>query len=65
MLTRYYEDDNRRRAHDMAKEHGAVFTIEQIRDICYLVKAGQWPNGHYSDDECNLWGLLREYFGDF
>lgn len=64
MLTRYYEDENRR-AHDTAKERGAFFTIEQIRDICCLVKDGQWPSGPYSSDECDLWDLLWEYFGDF
>ena len=61
-VTRYYEDDNRRRSHEMAKEHGAVFTLEQVKDCLELVKRGQWPDGHYGDDEWLLWSLIREYW---
>jgi len=58
--TRYYEDENRRRNHDAQKEHGYSFTLEQVRDVLELVKNRQWPDGTYSDAECNLWSLVRE-----
>jgi hypothetical protein len=40
-----------------------VFTIEQIRDICELVKSDRIPDGTYGDNECNLWEVLHDYFG--
>lgn len=61
-VERYNEVESRRLAHEMQREHGNTFTFEQVRDICELVKEGQWPDGHYSDDECNLWSLIRQYF---
>jgi hypothetical protein len=60
---RYYEDWNRERAHENQKEHGYVYTIEQIRDICNLVKTDRIPDGTYGDTECILWEVLKEYFG--
>lgn len=59
-VERYYEDENRRSAHKSQKEHGQVFTYEQIHDICSLLKEGEWPDGNYGDDECVLWSLIRE-----
>ena len=58
-MPRYYDDVTRNMHHKMAKEHGHVFTIEQIRDVMQLVKTGKSPNADYSDDECNLWELLK------
>lgn len=62
-MTRYYEDYTRKCAHENQKEHGYVFTIEQIRDVCKLVKSNRVPNGTYGDNECNLWEVLHDYFG--
>ena len=63
-MARYHEDWNRKLAHDNQKEHGYVFTIEQIRDICDLVKDGRrGPDGSFSDAECNLYEVLYDYFG--
>ena len=59
MSERYYEDGNRLRAHESQLEHRNYFTFEQVHDICSLLKEGQWPDGRYSDDECNLWSLIQ------
>lgn len=62
-MVRYYEDWNRKKAHENQVEHGYVFSIEQIRDICPLVKMNRVPDGTYGDTECILWEVLHEYFG--
>lgn len=59
-MERYYQNESRRRAHESQVEHGHVFSFEQIRDVCALLKAGKWPDGTWGDDECNLWSLLSE-----
>lgn len=41
----------------------ATFTIDQIRDICELLKAKEYPDGRFSDDECCLFSVLCEEFG--
>ena len=61
-MERYFENENRRRAHESQVEHGQVFSFEQIRDVCALLKAGKWPDGTWGDAELNLWSLLREEF---
>ena len=61
-MERYHQNWNRRRAHESQVEHGQVFSFEQIRDVCELLKAGEWPDGTWSDNECNLWSLLRQEF---
>lgn len=63
-VTRYYKDCNRKAAHEMQKEHGCVFTFEQVRDVLELVKEHRWPDASWSDDECNLWSLVREVMDD-
>ena len=62
-MTRYYEDPNRKMAHKMAVEHKNVVTIEQLRDILQLIKQQHWPDGSYSDHECNVWSVIREELG--
>lgn len=61
-MERYYQNYARMNAHKSQLEHKNYFTFEQMRDICQLVKDGKWPDGTWSDDECNMWSLLREYF---
>ena len=62
MMQRYYEVENRRIAHKLQKEHGNVFTFEQISDVCDLVNSGKGPDGTYGDDECVLYELLIRKF---
>lgn len=55
---RYFENPNRLRAHATDIDNGRVFTLEQVRDICELIKAKKLPDGHYGDDECHLWSVI-------
>lgn len=45
------------------KSGKATFTIDQICDVCDLLKAKEYPDGRFSDDECCLFSVLREEFG--
>lgn len=40
----------------------ATFTLDQIRDVCALLKVKQYPDSRFSDDECCLWSELRREF---
>lgn len=62
-MERYYKDSNRMRAYEIAVERGHYVTTEQLRDILGLLKDGKWPDGTFSDDECNVWSLIREELG--
>ena len=46
----------------IVKDHPElVFTMDQIRDVCDLIKAKKWPDINYSDAECCLWSLLKGF----
>lgn len=45
------------------KSGKATFTIDQIRDVCELLKAKEYPDYNFSDDEYCLFSVLREEFG--
>lgn len=52
-------------AGEMAKEASddkdcATFTFSTIRLIADMVKEGLYPNGNFSDAECNLWSVFTE-----
>lgn len=42
-----------------ALKHGATFSVAEIEDVLDLIATKQWPDGHFSDSECNLWSLIR------
>lgn len=46
-----------------ALENKHVFSMAEIEDVLELVATKQWPDGHFSDDECNLWSLIRNKLG--
>ena len=51
--------ENRREA--LKNDH--VFSFEQIEDVLDLIANQKWPDGHYGDDECNLWSMIRNKLG--
>lgn len=40
----------------------ATFTLDQVLDVCSLLKEKQYPDGRFSDDECCLWSAIRREF---
>lgn len=42
-----------------ALKHDATFSMTEIEDVLELIATRQWPDGHFSDNECNLWSLIR------
>ncbi len=42
-----------------ALKHDATFSMAEIEDVLELIATKQWPDGHFSDNECNLWSLIR------
>ena len=59
-MERYYEDYNRKLRSEQLREHDIVFDYEQIKDVLNLLKSGRYPDGTFSDNECNLWALFKE-----
>ena len=41
----------------------AVYNFDQIKDVLALIKARQFPDSRFSDDEVCLWETLVEEFG--
>lgn len=41
------------------KDHGHVLTLGQLYHLASMVANGKYPDGTYSDDECNAWELLK------
>ncbi len=37
----------------------ATFSMAEIEDVLELLATKQWPDVHFSDNECNLWSLIR------
>ena len=53
---------NRKANYEEKKEtlkHNATFSMTEIEDVLGLIATKQWPDGHFSDNECNLWSLIR------
>lgn len=44
-----------RECSDRKRQH---FTIEQIRAIGEMALNDVWPDGRFTDDECNLWEVF-------
>lgn len=42
-----------------ALEHDATFSMAEIEDVLELIATRQWPDVHFSDNECCLWSLIR------
>ncbi len=42
-----------------ALKNGKTFSIAEIEDVLELIATKQWPDVHFSDDECCLWSLIR------
>ena len=42
-----------------ALEHDATFSMAEIEDVLELVATHQWPDVRFSDNECDLWSLIR------
>lgn len=43
---------------DREKHDTRTFTWAQVEDVLTLIENGKWPNGQFSDDECNLWSMI-------
>ena len=53
---------NRKANYDNKKEalkHGSTFSMEEIEDVLELIVTKQYPDIKFSDNECNLWSLIR------
>lgn len=46
-----------------ALKHGKTFSMAEIEDVLELIATKQWPDVHFSDNECNLWSLIRRKLG--
>lgn len=46
-------------AADRAKEGTQVFTLEMLSALKEMAKADVYPDGRFSDTECNVWSLFR------
>lgn len=42
-----------------ALKHNATFSMAEIEDVLELISTKRWPDGHFSDNECDLWSLIR------
>lgn len=40
------------------------FTLEQVEDICKLIRNHRWPDGQYGDAECVLWSVMCRELGE-
>lgn len=45
--------------HEDELEHGYCFTLEQVKDVLWLVANGEYPNAEFGDNECALWSVIR------
>ncbi len=46
-----------------ALKHDATFSMAEIEDVLELIATHQWPDVHFSDNECDLWSLIRRKLG--
>lgn len=46
-----------------ALKHDATFSMAEIEDVLELIATHQWPGVHFSDNECDLWSLIRRKLG--
>lgn len=46
-----------------ALKNNATFSFAEIDDVLELVATKQCPDIHFSDNECNLWSLIRLKLG--
>lgn len=53
---------NRKSNHEEKMEalnHNATFSMAEIEDVLDLIVNKQWPDGNFSDNEYNLWSLVK------
>jgi len=53
---------NRKSTDEKKKEalkYNATFDMSEIEDVLELIATKQWPDGNFSDNECDLWSLIR------
>lgn len=46
-----------------ALEHDKTFSMAEIEDVLELIATEQWPDVHFSDNECCLWSLIKRKLG--
>ena len=46
-----------------ALKHDATLSMAEIEDVLELIATHQWPDVHFSDNECDLWSLIRRKLG--
>jgi len=42
-----------------ALKNDAIFSMEEIEDVLVLIANRQVPDGRFSDNECELWSLMK------
>lgn len=42
-----------------ALKNDATFSMTEIEDVLELISQKKWPDVTFSDNECNLWSLIR------
>lgn len=40
-----------------------TITMGELRDICYLIKNHEWPDGTFGDIDCTAWSIIRTELG--
>lgn len=46
-----------------ALKNDATFSMAEIEDVLELIATHQWPDVRFSDNECDLWSLIRKKLG--
>lgn len=54
-----WNDYNAKMRHQMQKEGGNYVTFEQLHDVLELIECGEWPDWHYGDDQCVVFGMIK------
>ena len=55
--------DNYLEACDDAKEEGLYngeYNVAKLRALCEMAKKDVYPDGRFSDVDCNVWSMFRE-----
>ena len=66
-ISRYAHDEHYRKSWEHIpsnNEERPMYTYDQALRLAYMAITGVIPNGHYSDNECALWGSFRRLFAD-
>jgi hypothetical protein len=61
-MERYYQNPERTALHRLSLVNYEFVTVEQLRDICALLKEGGLPDDSFTTGEHRVWELLVDEF---